>query len=675
MQEYTNEELIFGLDIGTRTVIGIVGYKKGEQFVTIAYERIAHEERAMLDGQIHDIHKVAKTVAEAKNRIEKKLNISLREVAIAAAGRTLNTQIVSVETSFNEIQEIALTDIHNLELFGVEKAKKEQEKKNHQVEYFCVAYSVINYYLDGYVMGNLEGHKGNSIGAKVIATFLPKPVIDSLYAVVERCDLTVSHLTLEPIAAINAIIPENLRLLNLALVDIGAGTSDIAITREGSVVAYGMIPIAGDEVTEAIVHHYLVDFNTAEKIKYEMKQSELIAFEDILGFPQEVTVSQLEQVIHTTLETLTTSIAEKMVELNGGQPTNAVFCVGGGSEMYGVESQLAEKLGLPSQRVAMRKVSHVSSIKDEASLTNSPDMITPIGICLTSMKNKYSEFTTLTLNGQKIQLLNAKKLTICDAIIAAGISHTAIFPKRGNTLMFRLNGQRVRIKGEAGIPAQIWLNQKKATINDLITEGDEITLELALQGKDGEAFIKDYMGGKNLTVFMEGETIQIPFCLVNGDYVPTNYRIQEGDQVEVICPSTLDELLNALQIEGSKKIITSDFKLVEGTHILQNKDSFLIDNKSFSLDGSFKGAAGEPQEEFMVATEELKEEKLILKVNGQTIELPQKGVPYMFANIFDYIDFDLSTPRGTIQLIRNGKAAALTDNLCNQDELDIFWKN
>mgnify|MGYP003457705864 CR=1 FL=1 len=46
-------------------------------------------------------------------------------------------------------------------------------------------------------------------------------------------------------------------LLNLALVDIGAGTSDIAITKEGSVVAYGMIPTAGDEVTEAIVHKYL----------------------------------------------------------------------------------------------------------------------------------------------------------------------------------------------------------------------------------------------------------------------------------------------------------------------------------------------------------------------------------------------------------------------------------
>lgn len=56
-------------------------------------------------------------------------------------------------------------------------------------------------------------------------------------------------------------------MLNLALVDVGAGTSDICITKEGSVIAYGMIPIAGDELTMAIVDKYLVDFDTAEAIK------------------------------------------------------------------------------------------------------------------------------------------------------------------------------------------------------------------------------------------------------------------------------------------------------------------------------------------------------------------------------------------------------------------------
>ena len=59
-------------------------------------------------------------------------------------------------------------------------------------------------------------------------------------------------MTLEPIAAINVAIPENYRMLNIALVDVGAGTSDISITRDGSIIAYGMIPHAGDELTAHI---------------------------------------------------------------------------------------------------------------------------------------------------------------------------------------------------------------------------------------------------------------------------------------------------------------------------------------------------------------------------------------------------------------------------------------
>ena len=66
--------------------------------------------------------------------------------------------------------------------------------------------------------------------------------MDGLYAAVEKAGLYVANLTLEPIAAMNVAIPEKFRLLNIALVDVGAGTSDISITNDGSIIAYGMIP-------------------------------------------------------------------------------------------------------------------------------------------------------------------------------------------------------------------------------------------------------------------------------------------------------------------------------------------------------------------------------------------------------------------------------------------------
>jgi cell division ATPase FtsA len=121
------------------------------------------------------------------------------------------------------------------------------------------------------------------MSANVLATFLPHTVVDSLYAVMDRVGLKVINLTLEPIAAINVSIPKDVRLLNLAMVDIGAGTSDIAITKDGTVTAYAMCSVAGDEITEKIAQHYLLDFHTAERVKIELQSNDVIEFEDIMG--------------------------------------------------------------------------------------------------------------------------------------------------------------------------------------------------------------------------------------------------------------------------------------------------------------------------------------------------------------------------------------------------------
>lgn len=130
-----------------------------------------------------------------------------------------------------------------------------------------VGYTATRYQLDGYPLANLLDHTGTTLAADVVATFLPGGVIDSLYAVMRQVGLDVQSLTLEPIAALNAAIPAQLRLLNLCLVDIGAGTSDIAVCRDGGVVGYTMATVAGDEITEALMRAYLVDFETAERIK------------------------------------------------------------------------------------------------------------------------------------------------------------------------------------------------------------------------------------------------------------------------------------------------------------------------------------------------------------------------------------------------------------------------
>lgn len=77
----------FALDIETRSMIGTLGVVKEDKFEVICEKYLEHEERAMIDGQIHDINLGAKGVEEIVKKIEDKVNLKLEEVSIAAAGR------------------------------------------------------------------------------------------------------------------------------------------------------------------------------------------------------------------------------------------------------------------------------------------------------------------------------------------------------------------------------------------------------------------------------------------------------------------------------------------------------------------------------------------------------------------------------------------------------------
>src|SRR5699024_607911 len=142
---------------------------------------------------------------------------------------------------------------------------------NQQVtNYHCVGYSGLHYYIDDERIGSLIDQSGKEAGDEIITTVLPKVGIESVLAALDRAALNMTAITLPPIAAIHVVVPQCMRRLNVALIDIGAGTSDIAISSDGTVTAYGMVSVAGDEFTEAISDAYLLDFKEAERVKQQV---------------------------------------------------------------------------------------------------------------------------------------------------------------------------------------------------------------------------------------------------------------------------------------------------------------------------------------------------------------------------------------------------------------------
>ena len=404
---------VFGLDIGTRNVVGTVGHRTedGAFIVEAQYVR-QHETRSMLDGQIHDIGKVARTISAVKAELEAQLDAPLSEVCIAAAGRVLKTVTTHVEYEYAEESVVTGEDIHTLNLLGVEQAQDIlREQNDTKYKFYCVGYSVVKYYLNEEVFISIEGHKANKIGEDIIVTFLPEDVVDGLYSAVGQAKMTVANMTLEPIAAINVAIPENFRMLNIALVDVGAGTSDISITREGSIIAYGMIPYAGDELTELIVQQYLVDFQTAEKMKLASSSEDEVTYEDIMSISHTIPSKEIWELVAPTVEKITSEVAAKIKELNGDKTVSACFVVGGGGKIHGFTEKLAGHLDLPTERVALRGEEVLKEVTfEQEDIKKDPLLVTPIGICLNYYEQK-NNFIMVRFNGERLKLYDNNRLS------------------------------------------------------------------------------------------------------------------------------------------------------------------------------------------------------------------------------------------------------------------------
>lgn len=671
LKKINENDLIFSLDIGTRSIKATVGIVRDKKFAVIAEKFIEHKERAMVDGQIHDINLVASTVRQIKKELEDEIGCTLKDVAIAAAGRFLKTVEAEYETEIDEETEIDSTLVRSLEMSAVKNAETEINKTT-EGKLYCVGYSVKNYYLNSYIISNLIGHKGATVKTEIIATFLPRSVVDSLYSVMNKVNLKVVNLTLEPIAAMEAVIPNKLRLLNLALIDIGAGTSDIAICSDDSVSAYGMVPLAGDEITEAIAQNCLVDFNTAESIKKQCTENEEVTYTDVLGLENTMKSSDILKVIDPLITKMAEEVGTKIVELNGGKSPSAVFLVGGGSHTPFIRERLAEKLNIQPQRIAIKGRDAVTDCVCE-NLDIGSTGVTVLGIALVAIKNMGKDFIDVTLNDNIISLFNSHKHTIMDVLIHAEINPKILMARNGKTVRFTVNGSKRLAFGELGRNSVITLNDKEATLETEVTNGDEIKIQYAVNGKDAAPKVLEFMGiVDEKFIYYNDKIINLePLIKINGEECDAEAVIKNGDDVEVIVPKTISDIKKYVLKDESVKIIIDeceipdDYEVTDGERLNSLKAEEKIDET----------VSAESKDEKSESVKSYNDENIELevKVNGEKCILKNKK-QYIFVDIFNFIDFDTTLIKGSIKLLLNGKEAAYTDVLKKDDEIRIFWE-
>lgn len=697
---------VFGLDIGTRNVVGTVGYRTEDgSFIVEAQYVKQHETRSMLDGQIHDIGRVGRTIAAVKEELEAQLNQPLSEVCIAAAGRVLKTVNTHVEYTYAEESVVTGEDIHTLHLLGVENAQNILKEKNDtNYKFYCVGYSVVKYYLNEEVFISIEGHKADKIGEDIIVTFLPEDVVDGLYSAVGLAGMSVANMTLEPIAAINVAIPQNFRMLNIALVDVGAGTSDISITKEGSIVAYGMIPYAGDELTELIVQQYLVDFQTAEAMKLASTNEEQVTYEDIMSISHTIPSKEIWELVSPVVEKITTEVAAKIKELNGERTVSACFVVGGGGKIHGFTDMLAEKLDLPKERVALRGEEVLKEVTfEQEDIKKDPLLVTPIGICLNYYEQK-NNFIMVRFNGERVKLYDNNRLTIVDAAMQAGFPNDQLFPKRGVPINFTVNGSARIARGEAGEAAIVTMNGEPANINTPLEPNSEIVIEPSTAGDNAVYTVEQLPEYKEsaISFIINGQHVTCPkFVEVNGTLEPESYEIKEGDAIETINYYTVAQIAEFMDvvIDPEQPIFVNNREADVEAMVYEN---FSIDWTPLSFgvasedENRYNATEGGSEAEETKAPEEqtssenqpeegngktqkpqesaAKDTVCTVTVNGETVELTGKE-SYIFVDVFDKITFDLNAGNGrAIATLVNGMDAEFSQILHDGDRIEIYWK-
>lgn len=717
------EERIFALDIGTRSVVGLIVEPTDEQFRVIDCVIQEHNERSMLDGQIHDVVAVAKVIEQVKSKLSEKHG-PLTEVAVAAAGRSLQTRRTSIEIDISPLSWLTKDDCLRLEFSAVQEAQSQLARDMNDrdaTHYYCVGYSVVNYYLDHEIIGSLIDQRGEKARVEVIATFLPRVVVDSLLAALKRCDLEMQALTLEPIAAIHVLIPPTMRRLNIALVDIGAGTSDIALTEEGTITAYGMVPVAGDEITDALMNAFLLDFPVAESVKRALSEQDTVEFQDILGIEHALAKEEVVAAIETDVSSLAKKIADKILELNGKAP-QAVMLVGGGSLTPRLPEKVAEFLQLPTARVAVRGADAIKQFVGTHPLINGPEFVTPVGIAVAAQRNPI-KYVTVNVNGAPVRIFDLRKMTLGDALLAVGIDLRRLYGRPGMAMTVTYNGRMKFIPGGHGTPPVLTKNQVAAGLDESIADGDDIVVVPGQDGEEAKATILDLLTeADTLDVWINNTPYSLgPIALLDQERCELSTVLHDRAQVEVRLPRTLAEVLQEAGFEArtetSPPAGSIRFTLNGQDYTLpRTARKFLINGKEAHM--ASRVSLGDrveiidedyplPLIQDMIPAEQWVQQGIKVTFNGKPVTIEtghmqvmmngQKatltdpvldeaiiqvqsaaGSAPVFNDVFRYVEFSLDRPDGAqvnrLVMLINNEPASFQSEIVSGDHLELYWE-
>jgi len=372
-----NKNLIVGLDIGTSKIAAIVAeLRHGGGFEVIGMG--SHPSRGLKKGVVVNIEATVNAIQRALEEAELMADCKIREVYTGIAGshiKSINSRgMVAIKD-----REVTQQDVARV----IETAKAIPIPADQQVLHILNQEFIV----DG--QGDVReplGMSGVRLEVSVHIVTGAVSAAQNIVKCVRRCGLSVRDLVLQPLASATAVLSEDEKDLGVCLVDIGGGTTDIAVFTQGAIRHTGVIPIAGDQITNDIAMALRTPTAEAEAIKTRhgvaLRQladpNEMIEVPGIGDRgPRVMSRQTLAEVIEPRVEELF-SLVQKVLRESGFEEvlSSGIVLTGGSAVMQGMV-ELGEEIFHMPVRVGMPR--YTGGLQE---VVRNPRFATAVGLLL-----------------------------------------------------------------------------------------------------------------------------------------------------------------------------------------------------------------------------------------------------------------------------------------------------
>ncbi len=375
-----NKDLLVGIDIGTSKVVTLVGEVSHDGKLNVVGVG-SHPSQGLKRGVVVNIESTVQSIKASVERAQEMANCEIYSAFTGIAGSHIASMNSHGMVPIRDM-EVSAQDVDRV----LDAAKAVPIPADQKILHVLPQEFII----DQQVTKEPIGMSGMRLEAKVHIVTGAVSAAQNIVKCMQRCNLTTSDIVLEPFASSQSILTEDEKELGVCMIDIGGGTTDIAIFTGGSIRHTAIIPIAGDQVTNDISVAFRTPVKQAEQIKMEYG----CALADLVDVSQaidvslvsdkggrKVSLSALTEVIEARYEELFTLVAHELIR-SGLQDSLAagIVLTGGASKVMGAQA-LAERIfNLP---VRIGKPYNVTGLSD---IIDNPIYATGVGLLVYAMK-------------------------------------------------------------------------------------------------------------------------------------------------------------------------------------------------------------------------------------------------------------------------------------------------